>query len=129
MNVDMRKLAKLFAAAALLVLVAGCGALRPYRYRMADIQPGMSPEEVTSVLGNPDMRGFEGDTEEWKYYSYINDDNTSYILIHIVFIGGEVYSMDSHRVDTPVARPELPHPGHDRHEQPRAGVDVELHAE
>lgn len=111
MNVDMRKLSKLFAAAALLVLVAGCGALRPYRYRMADIHPGMSPEEVTSVLGNPDMRGFEGDTEEWKYYSYINDDNTSYILIHIVFIGGEVYSMDSHRVDTPVARPELPHPG------------------
>ena len=125
----MRKLCILFAAAALLALVTGCGALRPYRYRMADIHPGMSPKEVTAVLGNPDMRGFEGNMEEWKYYSYINDDNTSYILIEIVFIDGEVYSMDSHRVDTPAARPALPHSGPDKPEPPRAGVHVELHAE
>ena len=55
----------------------------------------------------------------------------SYVLIEIVFVDGKVYSMDSHRVDTPYGPPGVPHPGHDRPEPPHpgTGVHVELHAD
>lgn len=127
----MRKLVIFLASAALVALTAGCGVFRTYSARMADIHPGMTPSEVTGVFGNPDMRGFEGNTENWKYYYYVSDDKRSYVLVEIVFVDGRVYSMDSRRVDVPAARPGVPHPGHDRPEPPHsgAGVHVELHAE
>ena len=127
----MRKLVIFLASAALVAFTASCGVFRTYSARMADIHPGMTPSEVTGVFGNPDMRGFEGDKENWKYYYYVSDDKRSYVLIEIVFIDGKVYSMDSHRVDTPYGPPGVPHPGHDRPEPPHpgTGVHVELHAD
>lgn len=128
----MRKLVLFLAFVALVAFTASCGVFRSYSSRMADIHPGMTPSEVTGVFGNPDMRGFEGDKENWKYYYYVSDDKRSYVLIEIVFVDGKVYSMDSHRVDTPYAPPGgVPHPGHDRPGPPHpgTGIHVELHAE
>lgn len=127
----MRKLVLFLASAALVAFTASCGVFRSYSSRMADIHPGMTPSEVTGVFGNPDMRGFEGDKENWKYYYYVSDDKRSYVLIEIVFVDGKVYSMDSHRVDTPYAPPGgVPHPGHDRPGPPHpgTGIHAELHA-
>lgn len=127
----MRKLVLFLAFVALVAFTASCGVFRSYSSRMADIHPGMTPSEVTGVFGNPDMRGFEGDKENWKYYYYVSDDKRSYVLIEIVFVDGKVYSMDSHRVDTPYAPPGgVPHPGHDRPGPPHpgTGIHAELHA-
>ncbi len=118
----MNTFAKLILAAVLMSAVAGCGIFRSYSDRMSDIHAGMTPGQVENVMGRPDMRSFDGNWEEWQYYAYLDDEHTSYMMIEIGFEDGKVRSMNSYRVDKPVAPPRAE--GH----HPSPGVHVEVHS-
>lgn len=118
----MSTFAKLILAAALISAAAGCGVFRSYSDRMSDIRAGMTPRQVENVMGRPDMRSFDGNWEEWQYYSYLDDQHSSYMMIEIGFEDGKVIRMNSYRVDKPVLPPhaEAPHP--------QSGIHVEVHS-
>lgn len=94
----------LFAAA---VSLSACALLRPMSERMADIRTGMSPEQVISIMGKPDLKRFEAGREEWEYQQYIDQSHSSYIVVLVKFTHGTVSGMDSYRVDMP-AMPIMP---------------------
>lgn len=113
-----RTILKTLVILAAAVSLSACALLRPISDRMADIHTGMSPEQVISIMGKPNMRSFDAHTEVWEYEQYLDESGSSYIAVSIRFTDGKVSGMDSYRVDNYPPRPGKPgkHDMHDRHD-------------
>lgn len=73
------------------LLLSGCGIINGNNGLMK-IQKGMSPREVSRLLGSPSYRRFSDGGEQWEYRSYaLNGHNT----ILIDFVDGAVVNLDS----------------------------------
>ncbi len=59
---------------------------------LADVQPGMTQEEVRKTFGKPDYRRFGHGLEEWEYNKWISGSEG---VIVVGFENGKVVSMDS----------------------------------
>lgn len=93
--------ARLIAAFAA-VAISGCSMFITTRKALSSIQPGMTPKEVTAILGKPDLRRFDNRHEEWEYRSYDDDNGTSTMII-VKFTDGAVSGLDSRMKDRPEA--------------------------
>ena len=61
---------------------------------LQDIQNGMTPQEVSSVMrGGPDYRRFVNGREQWEYRRY--NTNNERIIVLINFYDGHVVGLDS----------------------------------
>lgn len=58
-----------------------------------NIQKGMSKQEVSKLLGEPQFRRFDRDLDEWEYSKYISGNG--YTTIILSFENGKVVAMDS----------------------------------
>lgn len=61
---------------------------------LMSVQKGMTQQEVTAILGKPDYRRFDRETEDWEYVKPIAG-NAGGTVITIGFVDGRVVSMDS----------------------------------
>ncbi|WP_294590858.1 DUF4476 domain-containing protein [uncultured Bacteroides sp.] len=60
---------------------------------LQDIQKGMSKQEVSKLLGEPQFRRFDRDFDEWEYSKCISGNG--YTTIIVSFEDGKVVGMDS----------------------------------
>lgn len=73
--------------------------------KAARIQPGMTKDEVTEIMGRtPDYRRFANGRDEWEYRSLLNNDDYDVVVLN--FRNGRVAQMDSFRE----VRHHHPHP-------------------
>lgn len=83
---------------ALLVIALGmssCAALfGTSKDVLMSVQKGMTQQEVASILGKPDYRRFDHNTEDWEYVKPIAG-NSGGTVITIGFEDGRVVAMDS----------------------------------
>lgn len=103
-----------------LAIAAGCASCSSLFYDaktdvLQSIHKGMSKQEVTKLLGAPQLRRFDPELEEWEYSKYLS--NSGYTTIIVTFDGDKVYSLDSFNTPQPpvaVAPPEVivTTPGH-----------------
>lgn len=110
----IRKVSAVLAAAIAAIAISGCSMFITSRKALSSIQPGMTKEQVTALLGRPDLRRFDNRHEEWEYRSY--DSSTTYTMITVKFTEGTVSGLDSRMIDRPKA-PHMPgeKPGNDPH--------------
>ncbi len=102
----MKRSVKLFVLIAMTLAAAGCGSLNAFistQTAMSKVKQGMSRNEVEKLFGNPDLRRFDNDYEEWEFHSDI-PGTSSYNKIIIRFTDGKVSTMDSSRIDPPTFR-------------------------
>ena len=66
--------------------IAGCTS---YRSEVSRIQIGMTPQQVTSIMGRPRDRNINGNTERWFYWNGGNQ------RVWITFTDGRVSYMDT----------------------------------
>lgn len=86
----------------LLMITSGCASLYITNKQLMDIENGMSRQEVKNILGKPDYRRFDGDTEEWEYSRYMA--MMGYATVLVRFFGEEVVGMDTfENVTSPAA--------------------------
>lgn len=72
------------------MLLSGCGSSLYFGgSNLMKVHKGMTMQEVTTAVGNPDARRFKTDVEEWEYHTYDNS------IILIDFQDGKVISMDT----------------------------------
>lgn len=85
------------------------------------VHAGMTTEEVSRILGQPDYRRFNRDMEEWEYRKWLSGSDA---VVIVSFEDGRVISMDSFErpqavsptvppvaQDSPLKEPEV-HPSH-----------------
>lgn len=93
------------------VMMSSCASLFNFNTvadNAARIQPGMTKDEVTDVMGRtPNFCRFSDGRDEWEYRTLLNNDD--YDVVVIDFYNGRVTSMDSFRE----VHPKFPHPSHD----------------
>lgn len=89
---DMRRLKQTLLALAICALVSSCGLTTSSA--IMKVQKGMSQEEVSQLLGNPDFRRFDNGSEQWEY-KRTNMSTATYMVIIVDFIDGQVANMDS----------------------------------
>lgn len=75
-------------------LIAGCGLTAGNTNVVMKVQRGMSQEQVTGLLGNPELRRFCDGVEQWEY-NRTNVFGATTTVIIVDFIDGKVVSMDS----------------------------------
>jgi outer membrane protein assembly factor BamE (lipoprotein component of BamABCDE complex) len=90
----MEKIKKLLILVIVTVTMISCGTTYTLSEKnLLKIQPGMSKENVSNVLGHPNLRRFDTSVEEWEYvYSPILGDDK---IIIVKFQNGKVVGMDS----------------------------------
>lgn len=91
--------------------LSGCSTLLPQSSRtdvLSSIQKGMSKQEVIDILGTPEYRRFDRNTEEWEFTRdlYGNSDYTKTQIV-ISFEDERVVAMDSFS-KRPEPVPEVP---------------------
>lgn len=85
---------------ALWMTVGGCSAYYISGKQVMAVQQGMSFRNVEKILGKPDYRRFEGESEEWEYHRVASSKGTGYSIKVIVrFEDGRVISMDTFDAD------------------------------
>lgn len=64
---------------------------------MMSVQKGMTQKEVSSILGKPQYRRFDQETEQWEYVKLVAGGNLSTVTTSIVidFVNGRVVGMNS----------------------------------
>lgn len=88
----MRRLKQTLLALAICAAVSSCGLTTSST--IMKVQRGMSQEEVSHLLGNPDFRRFDNGSEQWEY-NKTNMSTTANTVIIIDFVEGRVTNMDS----------------------------------
>lgn len=91
-----------------LVIAASCAGCSSLFYDaktsvLQQIHKGMSKQEVTELLGEPQYRRFDSELEEWEYYK--NLSSSGYTTIILTFDGDKVYALDSFSDPRPAAPP------------------------
>jgi hypothetical protein len=95
----MKTIRKMALVGVLGVMLSSCASLFNFNTvadNAARIQPGMTKDEVTDVMGRtPNFRRFSDGRDEWEYRTLLNNDD--YDVVVIDFYNGRVTSMDSFR--------------------------------
>lgn len=91
-----------------LVIAASCAGCSSLFYDaktsvLQQIHKGMSKQEVTELLGEPQYRRFDSELEEWEYYKYLSSSGHTTIIL--TFDGDKVYALDSFSDPRPTAPP------------------------
>lgn len=81
--------------------LTACGTLVQSKQVLNQVHPGMTTEEVSRILGEPDYRRFNRNVEEWEYHKWLSGSDA---VVIVCFEGGGVVSMDSFE------RPQAPQP-------------------
>lgn len=91
----MRRLKQTLLAFALCASVSSCGGLTTTSTVM-QVQKGMSQEDVTRLLGKPDYRRFDQESEQWEYRkTNMTIGASPDMVILIDFIDNKVTNMNS----------------------------------
>ena len=79
------------------VLLSGCAGRIALQDKPAQITPGMTKQELQSLLGPPQNRQFSGSNEAWQYCAtdYTGFESDSYLLVWIN--SGVVTGMQTYR--------------------------------
>ncbi|EJX08718.1 protein containing SmpA/OmlA domain protein [gut metagenome] len=72
--------------------LTACGTLVQSKQVLNQVHPGMTTEEVSRILGEPDYRRFNREVEEWEYHKWLSGSEA---VVIVCFEGGGVVSMDS----------------------------------
>lgn len=83
-----------FLLLSLTLVISSCGILRDNIDSIMKVTEGMSPQEVTSLLGTPRNRSFDGAYETWEYSFYADMGQNIRICI-VEFEAGKVKSMET----------------------------------
>lgn len=92
----------------LLVTLSACGSLFYGTNNSLQVEPGMTKDQVTALLGKPSYRSFNDGVEQWEYKS-MNTSGREYDISIITFVKGRVESMNS--FGEPVPPPVNARPG------------------
>lgn len=100
----MKTFRQIIAGATIVMAFFGCASLIPSNSStnvLSSIQKGMSKQEVINILGSPEFRRFDRETEEWEFTRklYNEDAIATTTQIVISFEEGKVVAMDSFRRD------------------------------
>ncbi len=96
----------LFAAVAALSLSSCSSLLTTVADKSAQIQKGMSKEEVVAIMGNPAYRRFNEVSDQWEYRTRLVNGGSDVVVID--FRHGRVSGMESFFEHDPC--PALVHP-------------------
>lgn len=89
----------------LMFVVMSCGLMSNFSSStMMDIQKGMTQQEVSKLLGKPNHRSFNENSEMWEYRGYTTA--TTYSVMEIVFEDGRVVEMNT--FEDPTVRVQTP---------------------
>lgn len=88
----MKRVKQTLLASAICAFISSCGLTTGST--MMKVQRGMSQEEVSQLLGEPDFRRFDNGSEQWEYTNTPMFSATKSVVI-IDFIDGKVTNMDS----------------------------------
>lgn len=103
----MKTLKQTFVLVALAIGMSSCASVMGINKNiMMKLHKGMTQDEVSTILGQPDYRRFDNETEEWEFVKYINYSGilgvSSPTTIVIGFVDGRLVSMDSfERISVP----------------------------
>ncbi len=87
----------------LLLLCAACkGSYFLTTTKLAEVQQGMTKQEITAILGNMDYRRFYDDVEEWEFRRYVGGYPS---VVIVQFVDGRVASMDTFKEPTETVVP------------------------
>lgn len=93
-----------------MVLTACSGLFYPKANAIEKIRQGMSPQQVTQLLGKPDYRRFDHGLEEWEFRKLQNVLDGEPTIIIIRFEHGKVVYMDSFKTSERTFNPQSPKP-------------------
>ncbi len=92
----MKKIRRLALVSVLGMALCSCASMfTNVADKAASIEVGMTKEEVTSKMGAPQYRRFDGNRDEWEYRTLLNNDDYDVVIMH--FHNGRVVSLDSYR--------------------------------
>lgn len=85
---------KMIVAAIFLIGLSACSmrTLVQGKQVLNQVHSGMTAEEVTRLLGQPDYRRFNQEVEEWEYRKWLSGSDA---VVLVSFENGRVVSMDS----------------------------------
>ncbi len=105
----MRTLKHLVILLSLAIFIGSCAnILGDNKNVLLKIHNGMTKEQVSSILGNPNYRRFDNNTEEWEYEKYLSMSSDVTTII-ITFDNNVVSNMNSFDGDIRESR-QLPKP-------------------
>lgn len=93
----MKRIRKMALVGVLGIVMSSCASMFvTVTDKAARIQPGMTKDEVTEIMGRtPDYRRFANGRDEWEYRTLLNNDD--YDVVVLDFRNGRVAQMDSFR--------------------------------
>ena len=93
----MKTIRKMALVGVLGIVMSSCASMfLTVTDKAARIQPGMTKDEVTEIMGRtPDYRRFAYGRDEWEYRTLLNNDD--YDVVVLDFRNGRVVQMDSFR--------------------------------
>ena len=101
----MKTIRKMALVGVLGIVMSSCaGLFTTVADKAASIEVGMTKQEVTTKMGAPQYRRFDGKRDEWEYRTLLNNDDYDVVILH--FYNNRVVSMDSFRE----VRHHHPHP-------------------
>ncbi len=87
---------------------------------LGQIKQGMSPEETTKILGEPEYRRLDYGLEEWEYRKMLNPLDSESTVIIVRFEEGRLVYMDSFKASE--RQPVMPEPPITATQEPPAAV-------
>lgn len=81
------------------VIASSCSTYYVSNKQVMEVQQGMSRQNVERILGKPDYRRFDGNTEEWEFHRVSSVLYGNSIKIIVYFADGRVTSMDTFNGD------------------------------
>lgn len=78
---QIRTLLLYFSVLSVILITTGCASFSSSRRTWMDIQPGMTQQQILTMLGKPDYRRFNYDIEEWEYQKFNPIGNNTVIII------------------------------------------------
>jgi outer membrane protein assembly factor BamE (lipoprotein component of BamABCDE complex) len=107
MDKKMKNIKVLFVSFMACILMWGCSTIVGITNdKLMKVEKGMSKQQITSLLGKPQLRRFDNDCEEWKYESSPVVGSSKVIIIR--FVDERVTNMDSFDAPQEPQTPALP---------------------
>lgn len=76
------------------IFLCSCGSYKTAKEAILKIEKGMSKREITNLLGNPDYRRFDNESEQWEYIKEDPLSGTKTIIL-VDFVNDRVSNMNS----------------------------------
>ena len=117
-SIQMKPILNTLAVLAFGLLLAACsGMFYPKSDALSEVKQGMTPQQVTRLLGRPDYRRLNYDLEEWEYRRLTSPLDSEPTVTIVRFEREKLVYMDSYKES------ERPVPG----QKPRHGQPAQQH--